>query len=209
MIGVRSVLMSRFKQMSWRARISIMAAAILLATVVIRTASDAPEIALMIGEPWEAMRQRSTASIDPAIAGQYWGRLPRSDARLRFLHSQYGFVTPPARFFTVSFDNSALVRGVRISPQVEPLLLEDALEVVLDLQEQWRRGGWKPIRPPIEGTAEWRARLRDVNQGGTTYWQAGDLYQVMLDVGRFRDDKRPKEERYLITLSIAKPWVKP
>ena len=163
----------------------------------------------MIGEPWEAMRQRSTATIDPAIAGQYWGRLPRSDARLRFLHSQYGFVTPLARFFTVSFDNSALVRGVRISPQVEPLLLEDALEVVLDLQEQWRRGGWKPIRPPIEGTAEWRARLRDVNQGGTTYWQAGDLYQVMLDVGRFRDDKRPKEERYLITLSTAKPWVKP
>ena len=201
--------MNIVRDMGWRRGVLSLVVISLLVVLVSRVLSDEPEIALMIGEPWEAMRQRSTATIDPAIAGQYWGRLPRSDARLRFLHSQYGFVTPLARFFTVSFDNSALVRGVRISPQVEPLLLEDALEVVLDLQEQWRRGGWKPIRPPIEGTAEWRARLRDVNQGGTTYWQAGDLYQVMLDVGRFRDDKRPKEERYLITLSIAEPWVKP
>ena len=201
--------MNIVRDMGWRRGVLSLVVISLLVVLVSRVLSDEPEIALMIGEPWEAMRQRSTATIDPAIAGQYWGRLPRSDARLRFLHSQYGFVTPLARFFTVSFDNSALVRGVRISPQVEPLLLEDALEVVLDLQEQWRRGGWKPIRPPIEGTAEWRARLRDVNQGGTTYWQAGHLYQVMLDVGRFRDDKRPKEERYLITLSIAKPWVKP
>lgn len=44
---------------------------------------------------------------------------------------------------------------------------------------------------------------------GTTYWQAGDLYQVMMSVRRFKDDKRPTEDRYLMTLSIAEPWMKP
>jgi hypothetical protein len=28
-------------------------------------------------------------------------------------------------------------------------------------------------------------------------------------VGRFRDEKRPTEERYLITLSLATPWTNP
>ena len=41
------------------------------------------EIALKIGEPWEDMRQRSSANIGPAIAGHFWGRQTKSDARLR------------------------------------------------------------------------------------------------------------------------------
>jgi hypothetical protein len=51
--------------------------------------------------------------------------------------------------------------------------------------------------------------LRDVNKGGTSYWHAGNQYQVMLVVGRFKDKKRPTEERYLITLALAKPWTNP
>ena len=51
-----------------------------------------------------------------------------------------------------------------MSPQIEPLLLDDTLKVVLDLQEQWRQGGWTPIRvnefPPFADTPQWRARLR-------------------------------------------------
>ena len=209
MIGVRSVLMSRFKQMSTRARISIIATAALLTAVVIKAVLGEPEIALVIGEPWESMRQQSSAAIGPVVPGYSWYNIPKSDARLIFTDPQYKFTTPLARFFTVSFDSKGMVRSVRMSPQVEPLLLEDTLEVLLDLQEQWRRSGWASIRPPIEDTPEWRARLRDVNKGGTTFWQAGDLYQAMLVVGRFRDNKRPKEERYLITLSIAEPWVRP
>jgi hypothetical protein len=100
-----------------------------------------------------------------------------------------------------------------MSPQIEPLLLEDTLKVLLDLQDQWRQGGWTPIRlhdfPSFADTPQWRARLRDVNIGGTAYWRAEDKYQVMLGVNRFRDDKRPKEERYLITLQLATPWGSP
>ncbi|EPJ85678.1 hypothetical protein CFII64_11184 [Pseudomonas sp. CFII64] len=171
------------------------------------------EIALKIGEPWEDMRQRSSANIDPAIAGINWGRQTDSDARLRFMDIQYGFVTPQARFFTISFDAKGMVGNVRMSPQIEPLLLDDTLKIVLDLQEQWRNAGWHPILtgtfPSFADTPQWRARLRDVNKGGTAYWPAGDKYQVMLVANRFRDDKRPTEERYLITLELAHAWRKP
>ncbi|MNR45017.1 hypothetical protein D3C85_1638260 [compost metagenome] len=100
-----------------------------------------------------------------------------------------------------------------MSPQIEPLLLDDTLKVVLELQEQWRKAGWIPTRandfPPFADTPQWRAQLRDVNKGGTTYWQAGNQYQVMMVVNRFRDYKHPTEERYLIKLQLAPPWVTP
>ena len=213
MIRVRAVLANRLKQVSWRARILIMVATALLAPIVIKAVSDEPEIALVIGEPYEDMRKRSSASIGPLVPGHTWFNIPRSDARLRFMDPQYGFVTPMARFFTVGFGRDERIDGVRMSPQIEPLLLDDTLKIVLDLQDQWRKAGWKPIRvkddPPFADTPEWRAQLRGVKKGGTSYWQAGSKYQAMLVVGRFRDDKRPSEERYLITLAIAKPWVRP
>jgi hypothetical protein len=165
------------------------------------------EIALVIGEPYESMRQRSSAVIGPAIPGHVSFNIPKSDARLRFTDPQYGFVTPLARFFTVIYQNE-LIFSVRMSPQIEPLLLDDTLKIVLNLQDQWRKGGWTPIRvkdfPSFADTPQWRARLRDVNKGGTAYWRAGDQYQVMLVVNRFRDDKRPTEERYLITIGLGK-----
>ncbi|MGF6203333.1 hypothetical protein [Pseudomonas laurylsulfatiphila] len=204
--------MSLLQCIGWRRGAMALAVISLLMLAVIKVLLGDAEVALMIGEPWEDMRQRSSASIDPAIAGHYWGQMPKSDARLRFADPQYGFVTPLARFFSVSFDDER-VSNVRMSPQIEPLLLDDTLKVVLDLQEQWRKAGWTPIRvnedPPFADTPEWRAQLRDVNKGGTSYWHAGNRYQVMLVVGRFKDKKRPTEERYLITLALATPWTNP
>jgi hypothetical protein len=201
--------MSLLQRVGWRRAVFALAVAALLTMAAIQGHSNEPEIALVIGEPWEAMRQRSSAGIDPAIPGHYWFNIPKSDARLRFTDPQYGFVTPLARFFTISFDDE-LVGNVRMSPQIEPLLLDDTLRIVLDLQEQWR---WTPIRvkdfPSFADTPQWRARLREVNKGGTAYWRAEDKYQVMLVVNRFRDDKRPTEERYLITLQLATPWGRP
>jgi hypothetical protein len=205
--------MSLLQRIGWRRGILAIAVVTILIVAASRALSDDPEIALMIGEPWEDMRQRSTATIDTVIPGQFWGRLPKSDARLRFLDSQFGFVTPLARFFAVSFNSDELVTSVRMSPQVEPLLLDDTLKVVLNLQEQWHQGGWTPIRvnefPSFADTPQWRAQLMDETRGGKAYWHAGDQYQVMLVVNRFRDDKRPTEERYLITLSLGTPWVNP
>ena len=197
----------------WRRVVAITFLAILAAVIVnwtVQWLRGEPEIALIYGEPWEEMRQRSSAQISPAIPGHYAYRTPKSDARLRFIDPQYGFVTPLARFFTISFKNER-VASIRMSPQIEPLLLDDALIIVLDLQEQWRIRGWVPSNPrsnpPIADTPEWRVRLRDENKGGTTFWQAGDKYQAMLILHRFEYKKRPDEERYLISLNVAKPWI--
>jgi hypothetical protein len=199
-------------RLGWRRVVLALAVTTLLIVAAIEVLSDEPEIALVIGEPYEAMRQRSSASIDPAIPGHSWFNVPKSDARLRFADPQFGFVTPLARFFTVSFTDEK-VRSVRMSPQIEPLLLDDTIKVVLDLQEQWRKAGWTPIKvdyfPSFADTPQWRAQLRDVNKGGKTYWHAGNQYQVMLIVNRFRDQNRPTEERYLITLALATPWTNP
>lgn len=201
--------MSRTQCVGWRRGVLVLAVAAVVTVVVTQALSDDPEIALMIGEPWENMRQRSSAAIDPAIPGHFWGGMPRSDARLRFLDPQFGFVTPLARFFTISFNSDQSISSVRMSPQIEPLLLDETLKVVLNLQEQWRQGGWTPIRtqdfPSFEDTPQWRAQLRDVNRGGKAYWQVDKQYRVMLVVNRFKDNKRPTEERYLITLELATP----
>ena len=177
---------------------------------VVQTFAKDPEIALIYGEPWEDMRQRSSADIDPAIPGHVWFRMPKTDARLRFIHPQYGFDTPLARFFTINCDEER-VSSIRMSPQIEPLLLDDAMKIVLDLQDQWRRRGWEltspKTDPAIADTPEWRTRLRDINKGGTTFWQADDTYQTMLSLHRFKDDRHPDEERYLISLSIGNIWV--
>ena len=201
--------MNRLVDVSWWRHRLIQLVMVLLALALIRlwAESGEPEIALVIGEPWEDMRHRSSASIGPAVPNRIWFQMPKSDARLRLVDPRYGFVTPLARFFTINF-NDELVDGVRMSPQIEPLLLDDALAVVLDLPEQWRRSGWTLRRansyPAFADTPEWRAQLRDVNKGGKVYWGAGDKYQAMLVLHRFGDDKRPTEERYLITLGIHK-----
>ncbi|CBJ80457.1 hypothetical protein KKJ06_17945 [Xenorhabdus bovienii] len=167
-----------------------------------------PEIALVIGEPYDEMRQRSSAAIDPHIPGHAWYNIPKTDARLRFADPKYGFVTPPARFFTVMFDDG-IINSVRMSPQIEPLLYDDAIKIVLDLQDQWRKTGWMLTKgyQPLANTSELRAQLRSLRGFEATYWQVGDQYQIKLDIGRFKDDRHPNEERYLITLAIAKPWA--
>ncbi|NUU34066.1 hypothetical protein [Pseudomonas sp. C2B4] len=171
---------------------------------------DEPEIVLEIGGKYEDLRRNSSAAFSPPIRGQIWFGIPKVDARLRFVDPQFGFITPAARYFAVGFNNNA-VYSLRMSPQIEPLLIDDALKVVLDLQEQWRAKGWvaKGLRnnPTIADTPEWRAYLRKGILHGQSYWQAGEKYQVRVSLGRFKDYRNPTEERYLISLALAKPWI--
>lgn len=171
--------------------------------------SSEPEIALIFGEPWEDMRQHSSAAISPALPNRIWFGMPKSDSRLRFVDPQYGFKTPLARFFTIGYKNERIT-DVRMSPQIEPLLLDDALKVVLDLQNQWQQQGWfvsRPVSdPPIKDTSQGRNKIRGL-LGGRTFWQASDKYQIMLGIGRFKDKRNPDQERFLITLELAKPWI--
>ncbi|MFL1528571.1 hypothetical protein [Pseudomonas sp. O230] len=171
---------------------------------------DEPEIVVEMGGTYENLLRNSSAPFSPEIRDRIWFGIPMTDARLRFVDPQFGFTTPAARFFTVNFDDY-VISGIRMSPQVEPLLIDDALNVVLDLQDQWREKGWvaKGLRnnPTIADTPEWREWLREGILAGRSYWLAGDKYQAMLILGRFEDYRNPAEERYLITLALAKPWT--
>lgn len=178
--------------------------------LLVEALSREPIIVLEIDGTYEDLRKHSSAPFSPLIRGHRWLGIPKTDAQLHFIDPQYGFVTPRARYFTVGF-NDNVIEDVEMSPQVEPLLIDDALKVVVDLQAQWRAKGWKPVglrnSPTIADTSEWRAWLRKGIRNGRSVWQAGDKYQAILLLGRFKDRKRPTEERYLITLNVAKPWL--
>ena len=164
------------------------------------------EIALDLGEPWEEMRQRSTARIGPAIDGYSWFQMPSSDARLRLVDPQYGFVTPIARSFTIGFDDEYNIENVRLSPQVEPLSLDETLKVVIELQNQWLSAGWEPYYPgefpALADTPQWREHLEE--RRGVTYWRGGSKYMVRLYISRFFSQKYD-EQRYLVTMQLSRP----
>jgi len=199
---------------SARQRMLGVALLVCLALTVLRWAiqvmSDEPEVVLELGGTYEYLHEHSSASFTPLVRGHAWMGIPHADARLRFVDPQYGFVTPLARFFTVGFDDN-VVKSIRMSPQIEPLLLDDALKVVLALQDQWREKGWVAMGlrndPTISDTPEWQALLREGLREGRSFWQAGDKYQAMLLLARFEDYRNPDEERYLITLNLGRPWV--
>jgi hypothetical protein len=208
---VRNSCGSPMKRLSPRSKlVAGLIAGVIAAYYLVPMLTPTPEIALTIGEPWEDMRQRSTARIGPSVPGRSWFGMPDTDASLRLVDSRYGFTTPPARFFAVGFTDDR-VRNVRMSPQVEPLLLDDALKLVMDIEAQLVAGGWVNIRPDSQprfaDTPQWRAQLRDSKQGGTTYWQAGDSFQVFLVLHRFQYSKRPTEERYLLSLDLSAPRI--
>jgi hypothetical protein len=169
------------------------------------------EIALVVGGTYEEMLKHSSARFSSPYPGEgIWPGEPKSNVQLRFTDPQYGFITPKSSDVFVVFKGN-VIQNIQVSPQMEPLLLDDALKVVLDLQDQLRGGGWIDRNhkkyPPFADTPQWRAQLRDANKGGKTYWYAGDKYQAMLRMHRFKDRKRPEEERYKITLEVAKPWT--
>ena len=197
----------------WRRYHKIFAAflAMLLVLGVCKAAellTPAKEIALIIGEPWKDMQTRSTAEIADDIPDEIWYRVPKELAYLKFADPNYEFVTPPAKFFTIGF-NRGKIDSIRMSPQVEPLPLQEALDIVLDLQDQWRKSGWEVMypdeNPPYENSSTFVEKMTRCAPD-STYWRIKDKYQIMLIMACYKDEKHPNEQRFLITLSLAKPW---
>ena len=169
--------------------------------------APAKEIALIIGEPWKDMQTRSTAEIADHIPDEIWYRVPKELAYLRFADPKHGFVTPPAKFFTVSFDDDASIRSVKMSPQVEPLPLQEALDIVLNLQDKWRKSGWEldePVEfPAYDNTPVWHQALKSCS-ALSTHWNAGTLYQLMVVITCYENNRYPDNKGYLVTISMGK-----
>ena len=164
------------------------------------------EVVLTIGEPYEQVRLKSRSTLPPMESAGSWAGFVDRAAQLRFDDAKFGFVTPAAKFLWVGYDKHGMVWTVSMSPQVETLPLDQAMTIVLDLQEQLRRRGWRPVKthrfPPI--TQE-PAMIASIRRGDDpmTFWRAADKYGASLDIRRFED--RPDDERYLITLRLSGP----
>ncbi|SDD76114.1 hypothetical protein SAMN05216345_11557 [Cupriavidus sp. YR651] len=166
------------------------------------------EVILTIGERYEQVRQQSRSTLPEATRYNYINLFVLRPAALRFNDPQYGFATPAAKFLSVFANREGVVELVTMSPQVETLPLDEAMSLLLDLQDQLRRGGWRQIRAKdsaaITDTPAMRAQMRS-NDAPQSFWIAGDKYQVSLGVRRFVHENRPADERYLITLQLSGP----
>ncbi|TKC86794.1 flagellar biosynthesis sigma factor [Trinickia terrae] len=164
------------------------------------------EVVLTLGEPYEQVRQHSRSTLPVATEDNSINLYVRRPAVFRFRDPQFGFVTPPARFLSLYADQLGNVSLVTLSPQVETLPLDESMDILTDLQNQFRRKGWKPFHsrdtPPIEDTQATRNAIRTCT-APTTRWHADDKYQVSLNIRCFRTDDRANDERYLITLDLS------
>jgi hypothetical protein len=172
------------------------------------TPSD--EVVLTLGEPYEQVRHLSRSTLPKGEPNMNWAGVLNRPARLRFTDPQYGFVTPPSRFFMTMYDERGNVSGVTLSPQVKVLPLNESMAILTDLQTQLRHGGWKPFPPgpeaPLDDTKAIRDKIRNCD-APTTRWNGGSKFQVALNIRCFRLEDRPNDELYLITLDLTDQWI--
>jgi hypothetical protein len=171
-------------------------------------AKPADEVRLTLGEPYEQVRLQSSSTLPAASPGMFWGGFVTRPAKFQFTADGYSFATPPAKYLYVGTNKSGNVESVSLSPQIDALPLDQALPIVLDIQDQLRRHGWHPIKahrfPPIANTPEMVASIQR-GDDPQTFWQAAGKYQVTLDIRRFVHPDRPNDKRYLITLELGGP----
>lgn len=205
-----SIVKSQFNQIKKRPKLTTFFVLILM-FVLWKAVQPTPIIKLYIGEPWEEMRKNSTADINAAIEEGSYDNAPRSPSALQFDDSRFRFSTPKAKFFMIMYDQKKLVSNIAISPQMTLLPIDDILKIIVDIQDQLKASGWYLLfpkeNPAFENNEYWRNKILHARNGASTYWQAADKYQVAISVGGYNDDNWKHEKRYLISMSIAKPWI--
>jgi hypothetical protein len=169
------------------------------------------EIALTINEPWEQMRQRSFAAVGPVPSSSVWISKSRSGVRLRFIDPAFGFVTPLAREFRINANSKQRVGRVRLSPQMKPLSLDEALIVVSDLHAQLRKKCWVEAKvmsdPPIADTLQWRTWFHSRTEHATSFWLAADKYQLSIDLEPWWMRTHKTDPHYRIVVTVDEPYL--
>ncbi|WP_288108685.1 hypothetical protein [Limnobacter sp.] len=168
-------------------------------------------IELYIGEPWDEMQENSTAFIKNPADMLVGYESPEYPSQLFFDDKKFHFHTPKAKFFVVLFNEKKKVHSIRISPQMDLLPIDDILKIIVDIENQLKENGWFLVlpkeNPAFENNQYWRNKILHARNGASTYWQAADKYQVAISVGGYDDNNWKNEKRYLISMSIGKPWI--
>lgn len=170
----------------------------------------APAIKLYIGEPWEEMQKNSTASISSPADMLIGYESPNDSSSMNFDDSKFKFDTPQARFFVIFFDKEKKVHGVRISPTMNTMTLDESLTLIDNLQTQWRNNGWfltDPEEfPALDRSNDLMERYKACLPV-STYWQAEHKYQIIVAFSCFGSKDLFGQQQYMVTLGIGKPWV--
>ncbi|WP_454764821.1 hypothetical protein [Cupriavidus campinensis] len=182
----------------------------LIAWAVCELESRSQIVVLTLNEPYEQVRKQSRSSLPAADAHNAILLPVTRPTQFRLADSQYGFSTPRGRWLSI-FPQYGRVRSVNWIPQVGGMALDETIAFVMKLQDELRRKGWLQILsasdPPVVDSPEVRELIRR-DQWHTTYWQAGERYQVSIQVNRFFRNADGAERRYEVHLSLNKPFMK-
>lgn len=107
-------------------------------------------LSLRIGQTFEEVVAASTFPVlqesnlpseDPTGFGSTWVTKPA--VIIKFDDPQHGFVLPPTRFAGVSYEANRVL-SIETSPMLEKLPFDEAVDIMANLQEQFKAGGWRP-----------------------------------------------------------------
>lgn len=168
-----------------------------------------PVIKLYIGEPWEEMRKNSTATIVPAIYDSVYDTTPKQYSALVFDDGRYTFRTPKSKFFMIMYDDKK-VDNIQISPTMHTMTLDESLDLIDNLQTQWKSNGWFLTNPKEFPALDRSKDLMERYKAClpvSTYWQAEHKYQIIVAFSCFGSKDLFGRQQYMVTLGIATPWV--
>lgn len=173
---------------------------------VIVMAEPVDEVVMTLGQPYEQILNQSRSTLPALTEFNKSNLFVKRPTIFRFSDSHYRFITPPARFLSLYADQHSNVSLVTLSPQIDALPLDESMAILMDLQHQFAKGGWKPSNSRNNHSIKDNEATRDAIRlcsAPTAQWRADDRYQVSLNIRCFRTGQRSNDERYLITLDLG------
>lgn len=129
-----------------------------------------------------------------------------TNARLRLIAAEHGFVTGMGREILITRDEKGQVQLAGLFLSEEHMSLVQAVEMATDLQDQLRKKGWVPYlswaMPPIADTPGWREWLRQSRYTTDSWWRAGN-HIAALTLFRIEKSAPGADGRYELRLQIA------
>lgn len=136
-----------------KARLFALLGAVLAAAFALWDYQRVPEatiLSLRIGQTFEevvaastfpVLKESNLPSDDPAGFGSTWVTKPA--VIIKFNDPKHGFVLPPTKFAGVSYDANRVL-SIETSPMLKKLPFDEAVDIMANLQEQFKAGGWQP-----------------------------------------------------------------
>jgi hypothetical protein len=186
-------------------------------SVIIWKALHPPKLVIAIGEPYSQMIKNSTPNLISGDPNEYPNfSTVTQPVPVYFNDAQYGFVISThisdilINYSNLNSDaNKAFVSSISIhipaknSPSY--LSLNDALALMVNLQNQWQKSGWILAKSPTHqriyaNTLEVRALIKEENFPAEI-WNGGKKYQINAEINQEGDNI--EKNRYWITLDIG------